>query len=52
MDNNMWPGLLFFTSVPEGQQGHKHPGWIIQEAGLFVSKMRIFDELEEQLQKD
>lgn len=50
-DNNLRPDLLFFASAPEGQCGQKQPGWIIQEGGLFVSQMKIFDELEEELQK-
>lgn len=46
----MRPDLLVFASAPEGQRGQKQRGWIMQEGGLFVSQMRIFDELEEELQ--
>ncbi len=49
-DNNVRSALLLFASAPEGHCGQKQPGWMIQEGGLFVSQMRIFDELEEELQ--
>lgn len=43
-------GQLFFYSPLPLKASVAKPGWMIQEGGLFVSQMRIFDELEEELQ--